>query len=144
MALVGFVLATAFYGLRKLDPEDVRRTFRPHLLAACPQMVVRRVVCFAFVRPVLRISGWVAAMDKKGIDWLADNSARAVEALARLDDWIDRIFVDALVNLIARWTYALGLRLRTIQTGNIRQYVMWIAVGTVGLFVLMSLYWNYA
>ena len=44
---------------------------------------------------------------------------------------------------MARWTYALGLRLRTIQTGNIRQYVMWIAVGTVGLFVLMSLYWNY-
>ena len=48
------------------------------------------------------------------------------------------------MNLIARWTYALGLRLRTVQTGNIRQYVMWIAVGTVGLFVLMSLYWNYA
>ena len=38
----------------------------------------------------------------------------------------------------------LGLRLRTVQTGNIRQYVMWIVVGTVGLFVLMSLYWNYA
>jgi NADH:ubiquinone oxidoreductase subunit 5 (subunit L)/multisubunit Na+/H+ antiporter MnhA subunit len=93
---------------------------------------------------VLRISGWVAVVDKKGIDWLADNSARAVEAIARLDDWIDRIFVDASVNLIARWTYVLGLRLRTIQTGNIRQYVMWIAVGTVGLFVLMSLYWNYA
>ena len=31
-----------------------------------------------------------------------------------------------------------------VQTGNIRQYVMWIAVGTVALFVLMSLYWNYA
>ena len=46
------------------------------------------------------------------------------------------------MNLIARWTYALGLRLRAIQTGNIRQYVMWIAVGTVALFVLMSLYWN--
>jgi len=97
-----------------------------------------------FIRPVLRVSGWVAALDKKGIDWLADNSARAVEAVARLDDWIDRVFVDALVDLIARRTYALGLQLRTIQTGNIRQYVLWIAVGTVGLFVLMSLYWNLA
>ena len=64
--------------------------------------------------------------------------------LARLDDWIDRIFVDALVNLIARRTYALGLRLRTVQTGNIRQYVMWMAVGTVALFVLINLYWSYA
>ena len=48
------------------------------------------------------------------------------------------------MNLAARWTYALGLRLRAVQTGSIRQYVLWIAVGTVGLFVLMSLYWNYA
>ena len=29
VALVGFVLATLFYGLRKLDPTDVRRTFAP-------------------------------------------------------------------------------------------------------------------
>ena len=94
------------------------------------------IYAFVFVRPVLRISGWVAAIDKQGIDWLADNSARAVMAVSRLDDWIDRIFVDKLIDLIARWTYALGLRLRTVQTGNIRQYVMWIVVGTVGLFVL--------
>ena len=95
---------------------------------------------FLFVRPVLRVSGWVADIDKRGIDWLADNSARAVEAVSRLDDWIDRIFIDTPVNLTARWTYALGLRLRAIQSGSIRQYVMWIAAGLVGLFVLLSLY----
>jgi NADH:ubiquinone oxidoreductase subunit 5 (subunit L)/multisubunit Na+/H+ antiporter MnhA subunit len=95
---------------------------------------------FLFVRPVLCVSGWIANIDKKGIDWLADNSARAVAAVARLDDWIDRIFIDTPVNLTARWTYALGLRLRAIQTGSIRQYVMWIAAGLVGLFVLFSLY----
>jgi hypothetical protein len=83
-------------------------------------------------------------VDQKGIDWLADNLARTVELVARLDDWFDRIFVDTPVNLIARWTYAIGLSLRTIQTGNIRQYVLWIAVGTVGLFVLMSMYWSFA
>ncbi len=79
---------------------------------------------FCFVRPVLRISGWVAAVDRKGIDWLVDNSARTVEAVARLDDWIDRVFVDSAVNLAARWTYALGMRLRAVQTGSIRQYVL--------------------
>ena len=44
---------------------------------------------FLFVRPVLRVSGWVAAIDKKGIDWLADNAARTVELTSRLDNWID-------------------------------------------------------
>jgi NADH:ubiquinone oxidoreductase subunit 5 (subunit L)/multisubunit Na+/H+ antiporter MnhA subunit len=99
---------------------------------------------WVFVRPLLWLSRRVAALDQQGIDWLADNLARAVEAISRLDDWIDRVFVDAWVNFLARRTYALGLKLRAVQTGNIRQYVMWVAVGTVTLFVLMSLYWNYA
>jgi NADH-quinone oxidoreductase subunit L len=144
VALAGFALATLFYGLRKLDPNDTRRTFPLLYWLLSHKWWFDELYAFIFIRPVLRISGWVAAFDKKGLDWLADNSARAVEGVARLDDWIDRVFVDRTVDSLARWTYTLGLRLRTVQTGNIRQYVMYIAVGTVGLFVLMSLYWSYA
>jgi NADH-quinone oxidoreductase subunit L len=144
VAMTGFLLATAFYGLRKLDPEDVRRSFpRIHWLLL-HKWCFDELYAISLVRPLLRISDWVALLDRKGIDWLADHSAWAVEAVARLDDWIDRLFVDASVDLLARWTYAIGLQLRTLQTGSIRQYVMWIAVGTVALFVLMTLYWNYA
>lgn len=143
-ALVGFLLATLFYGLRKLDPENVRRTFAPLYWFLSRKWLFDELYAFVFVRPVLLVSGWVAALDKKCIDWLADYSARAIVVLARLDDWIDRWFVDWMIDAVARWTYTLGLRLRTIQTGSIRQYVLWIAVGTVGLFVLMSFYWNYA
>ena len=140
VALVGFVFATLFYGLRKWNPEEVRRTFPGGYNFLVHKWWFDELYAFLFVRPVLRISDWVAAVDKKGIDWLADNAARAVEAVSRIDDWIDRVFIDAPVNLTARWTYAIGLRLRAIQTGNIRQYVLWIAVGVVGLFVFMSLY----
>ncbi len=143
-ALIGFVLATAFYGVRKWDPEDARRTF-----AGIHRFLVHKwwfdeLYSFALVRPVLRISGWVAACDQRGIDWLIDHLAISVAAVARFDDWFDRLFVDRLVNLVAQWTYAVGLRLRRLQTGNVRQYVMWLAVGTVMLFVVMSLYWNLA
>jgi proton-translocating NADH-quinone oxidoreductase chain L len=144
VALAGFTLATAFYGLRKLDPADARRTFAPLYWLMAHKWWFDELYAFLFVRPVLRISAWVAALDRQGIDWLADNSARAVAAVARFDDWIDRLFVDGAVNLTAHWTYKLGLRLRTIQSGNIRQYVMWLVACTVGLFVLMSLYWNFA
>jgi NADH:ubiquinone oxidoreductase subunit 5 (subunit L)/multisubunit Na+/H+ antiporter MnhA subunit len=144
VALLGFVLATAFYGLRKLDPEDVRRTFAPVYWFLVHKWWFDELYAALFVRPILRLSAVVAFVDRRVIDWLADSAARAVTLLSRIDDWIDRIFVDALVNRIARWTYALGLRLRVVQTGNVRQYVMWIVVCTIGLFVLMSLYWNYA
>jgi hypothetical protein len=47
------------------------------------------------------------------------------------------------VNLLARWTYTVGLSLRRIQTGNLRQYVMMLAVGAVALFLLASFCWNW-
>jgi NADH:ubiquinone oxidoreductase subunit 5 (subunit L)/multisubunit Na+/H+ antiporter MnhA subunit len=144
MALLGFLLATAFYGLRRLDPADVRRQFAPLYNFLIHKWWFDELYQWAFVRPVLRLSDWVAAIDQQGIDWLADHAARGVVVLSRLDDWIDRTFVDTTVNLLARWTYALGLKLRTLQTGSIRQYVMLMALGVVALFVLMSIYWNCA
>ncbi len=143
MAATGFLLATVFYGLRKLDPEDARKQFAPLHRFLLNKWWFDELYAFLFIRPTLKVSGWVSAIDKRGIDWVTDNSARAVKAVSRIDDWIDRTFVDGLIDRVAAWTYALGLKLRTVQTGNLRQYVVWIAVGTVGLFVLVSLYWNY-
>jgi NADH-quinone oxidoreductase subunit L len=142
VALVGFLFATLFYGLRKWNPDDVRQTFPAVYRFLVRKWMFDELYAFLFVRPVLRISGWAAACDKRCIDWLADRSASLVVTISRLDNWIDRVFVDGPVNLIARLTYLVGLRLRAIQTGNVRLYVMWIAAAVVGLFVLMNLYWN--
>ena len=83
VALVGFVLATLFYGVRKWNPDDVRRAFAPMYRFLVHKWWFDELYAFLFVRPVLRISGWVAAIDKKGIDWLADNAARSVDWLSR-------------------------------------------------------------
>ncbi len=143
-ALAGFLLATVFYGLRKLNPDDVRRQFAPVYRFLVHKWWFDELYAMLFVRPVLRISDWVAACDKQGIDRAVDGLAWLVGVVARLDEWIDRIFVDGLVDGLARVTYAAGLRLRAVQSGNLRQYVMWIAVGTVALFLLISFYWNWA
>jgi len=143
MALAGFILATAFYGVRSLDPEDARRTF-PRLYSLFRhKWWFDELYQFLFVRPVLRISGWVAACDKNVIDWAADHLALAVTACARLDNWIDRIFVDRLIDLMAGGIYAAGLWLRRIQTGNLRQYIMLLALGLIALFVVLNLYQNF-
>ncbi|MEN6405874.1 MAG: NADH-quinone oxidoreductase subunit L [Thermoguttaceae bacterium] len=142
VALTGFLVAVAFYGLRRWNANDVRRMFSPIYWFLVHKWWFDELYAFLFVRPVLCVSRWVAIVDQRGIDWLVDGSARLVHGVAILDDWIDRLLVDSLVNALARRTYALGIRLRAIQTGSIRQYVVWIAVGVVGLFVLMSFYWN--
>ena len=142
--MAGFLLATVFYGLRKLNPDDVRKQFAPVYRFLVHKWWFDELYALLFVRPALRISNWVAACDKQGIDRAVDGLAWLAGIVARLDEWIDRIFVDGLVNGLARVTYAAGLRLRAVQSGNLRQYVLWIAVGTVALFLLISFYWNWA
>ncbi len=144
VALMGFSLATACYGLRKLDPADVTRQFPWIYRFLKNKWWFDELYDFLFIRPILRIAGWVAALDKRGIDWIIDGIARATRGLSTVDDWIDRTFVDGAVNRIAAWCYGVAIWLRSFQTGRLRQYVMIIAVGTVALFVLISLYWNFA
>ena len=46
------------------------------------------------------------------------------------------------MNATASATWNAGLELKKLQTGSLRQYVMFIVVGTVALFVLASLFFR--
>ncbi|HPP54815.1 MAG TPA: hypothetical protein PK777_17805, partial [Thermoguttaceae bacterium] len=74
-------------------------------------------------------------------DRTADGMARGLIRLARMEDWLDRRWVDALFNRSAEAAYRLGLGLRRLQTGELRQYVLWAVLGAVAIFVLVSLGW---
>jgi NADH:ubiquinone oxidoreductase subunit 5 (subunit L)/multisubunit Na+/H+ antiporter MnhA subunit len=142
-ALVGFLLAAAFYWRGLLDPEAFRRGFAPIHSFLRNKWWFDELYGALFVRPTHFIARLAAGIDRNLIDWLADGSARVVQWFSGLDELIDRYLVDGLVNAIARWTHAIGLGLRRVQTGNLRQYVMFLVVGTVALFVAV-VYWNYA
>jgi NADH:ubiquinone oxidoreductase subunit 5 (subunit L)/multisubunit Na+/H+ antiporter MnhA subunit len=143
-ALAGFVFATLFYGVGMLSAEDAREKFAPIHRFLRNKWYFDELYDVIFVRPTLVLSRVVADFDKKVIDRVIDGLGRGTVAVARFDDLIDRYLVDGLVNVLANWTYSFGLALRGIQTGRLRQYVMFIVVGTVGLFVLVSFYWSYA
>ena len=74
-ALAGFSLATAVYGLRTIDAEDIRRQF-----ALLHRFLVHKwwfdeLYDWLWVRPVLWLSQFAADLDVHGIDRLADGSA---------------------------------------------------------------------
>jgi len=143
-ALGGFLLATAFYGWRLVDPREVKAQFKPIYNFLVGKWYFDELYQVLFVKPTHFVARRVSEFDRKVIDGLIDRSAWAVRKISVIDDWIDRTFVDGLVNLVARWTHAIGLSLRVVQTGKLRQYAMFVIVGTVGLFVLVSFFWNYA
>ncbi|MBI3468516.1 MAG: NADH-quinone oxidoreductase subunit L [Planctomycetes bacterium] len=143
-ALAGFILATMFYGLRTLNPDDVRRQFSPIYRWLINKWYFDELYHAIFVRPTLLLSEAVAAIDRRLIDRLIDNLARWTRGLSDVDDLIDRYFVDGAVNLTANWLYSLAVWLRRFQTGQLRQYVMFIVVGTVAIFAAVSLLMGFA
>ena len=143
-ALAGFTLATMFYGLHKLDAAQAQQAFAPVYRWLLNKWWFDELYDRLFVRPTLAISHWIALLDRRGIDGLIDGLARWTRTFSSYWDWIaDRTVVDGSVNLFASRMHALGLSLRRVETGKLRQYVMFLAMGTVLVFALAS-FWRYA
>ena len=141
-SFAGFLLATLMYGLGKLSAEDVRRQFAPLYVFLRNKWWFDELYARLFVRPALAIAGVAAFIDRRWIDGFIHLVARVTRGLSvAWDRLVDQSIIDGAVNLAAGWTYAFGRSLRGVQTGHIRQYVMFIVIAAVALFVLIS-FWN--
>ena len=61
-------------------------------------------------------------------------------SMARWDRIFDETIVDRLVNVVGSGTRTVGNSLRVVQTGRLRQYITFIAIGVVGLFFVVLLF----
>jgi NADH-quinone oxidoreductase subunit L len=138
-ALAGFTLATLFYGVRRLNPDEVRNQFSAIYRLLWNKWWFDELYDLLFVRPCHVLARFVAAIDRVCIDGLIDGTARATRWVAHWWDRLaDQLIVDGLVNLLANRTYAAGLWLRVFQTGKLRQYIMYIVVAAIAMFLLIS------
>jgi len=138
-AAAGVLLAAMMYLWRILSPEMVATVFRPVYSFLAHRWYFDELYDAIFVRPVFAVASLASGTDRGVIDRLIDGIAWSAKQLAGFDAWIDRNLVDGLVNATATATWNAGLELKKLQTGHLRQYVMFIVVGTVALFVLASI-----
>jgi len=138
-AAAGVLLAAMMYLWRIISPEMVASVFRPVYSFLAHRWYFDELYNAIFVRPVFAVAHLASGTDRGVIDRLIDGIAWSARQLAGLDAWIDRNLVDGLVNATATATWTAGLELKKLQTGRLRQYVMFIVVGTVALFVLASM-----
>jgi NADH-quinone oxidoreductase subunit L len=139
----GILLAASLFWWRLLSPEDVRRQFAPVHSLLWNKYYFDELYDAVFVQPTHLISRFIAGIDKVWIDGLIDFLARLTVWFS--DGWdliADRGLVDGTANLLAAWTWSLGNSLRAVQTGRVRQYVLFIVVGAIAIFVLISFFWS--
>ncbi len=88
------------------------------------------------VRWLARAGAW---FDARVLDGVVDGSALVMRAIARLESRFDARVVDGFVNALADATWALGGRLRRLQTGNVNAY-LYVVVGAVALVLIARIF----
>ncbi len=144
-ALLGVLLATMIYVWRWLHADEIRQSFAPIYKLLSNAWWFNELYQWTFVRPTLALSRLFASIDRWVIDPLVNGLARLFAYAAKLlDRVVDRGVVDSSFDALAHGTWDVGLALRRLQTGRLRQYMVFLVVGTLGLFAIASLCWKYA
>lgn len=90
-----------------------------------------------FMKPAHIIGKFCTWVDRTIFDGIIHGSAKVMIFISKWDRLFDENLVDGFVNLLGTSTFAVGRSLKVIQTGRLRQYVMFIVVGVVALFAIL-------
>ena len=120
-----------------LDPADIKRQLAGLHRFLREKWQFDTLYDVMFARPVHVVARWCATFDRVVLDGILHGASRLTIDVSQFDRKFDEGVVDGLVNFVGDVVFATGRSLRTVQTGRLRQYVMFIAVGVVALFVLL-------
>ena len=136
-ALSGLALSFLIYVKGIVNPANVARQMAGTYRFLVEKWQFDNLYEAMFVRPILLAARWPQAFDRNILDAFLHGLAHTATWIASWDRKFDERVVDRIVNIVGDSTYAVGRSLRVLQTGRLRQYVMFIAVGVVSLFILL-------
>ena len=139
LVLVSIAFASIVYYSKFLDPADAVAQFPGVHRFLEKKWYFDELYSAILVRPALAVAGWCKNFDLRGIDAVLHGTARTTVTVSRWNGLFDSRIIDGLANLTARVFYASGSWLKNVQTGYLRSYVLFLAIGAVGLFFLLTL-----
>ena len=139
LAVVGIGLAFAsilyFYGV--LDPNEAKEQFPGVHRFLISKWYFDEIYSALFVRPSLTIAHWCRNFDTYVIDGFVHLMARWNLLASYWSGRFDKGIIDGFVNVLADVSYAIGSWLRTVQTGYLRSYILFLALAAMGIWVLL-------
>jgi NADH-quinone oxidoreductase subunit L len=144
VALAGIGGATIVYLWEVISAAALRRYLNALYHLTWNKWWFDELYDYVFVRPTHAVSGFIArTLDRGIIDSILHACAWLYRGLSIFVAFVgDRLIIDNSVDTFASKTWDAGLALRSVQTGRLRQYVMFIVVCTIVLFLVATLWWN--
>jgi NADH-quinone oxidoreductase subunit L len=136
-AFSGTFVAWLLYGSGKVNVEDIRRQLSGVHSFLANKWHFDDLYDALFMRPMHVVGRFCAWIDKTIFDGILHASARITLLVSRWDKAFDEVLVDGLVNLIGNTTWSVGNSMKNLQTGRVRQYVMFIVAAVVALFAIL-------
>ncbi|MDA7950135.1 MAG: NADH-quinone oxidoreductase subunit L [Pirellulaceae bacterium] len=135
-SLLGILLAFGCYYTYHLKPSEITQSI-PFLYALFKeQYYLESIFRILFVTPIL-ILGTFAKFVDRFIDFFLEKIISIYRAFANWWElFIDRLFVDGLLGLLAKGFLETGYSLRYFQTGSLRTYLLFL-LGTVTTVLLI-------
>jgi NADH-quinone oxidoreductase subunit L len=140
IVLLSIVFAAALYWKRYqvLDPAETKEQW-PRLHAfLMNKWYFDELYSAILVQPALVTAGAARWFDTHVIDGLVNGLGRCGVLLSRWNGLFDARIIDGLVNVLADACYGIGARLRGVQTGYLRSYVLFLALAAVAIFVVLT------
>lgn len=134
-AVSGAVIAYLLYGMNLVNLSDVKKNLAGVHGFLSNKWQFDDLYDALFMRPAHKVAAFCAWIDTKIFDNILHGAAKLVVLVSRWDRIFDENVIDGFVNLIGSATQSFGRSLRRVQTGRLRQYVMFIVLGVVVLFV---------
>ncbi len=136
-AIAGTLLAYVLYGTRTVNLDDMKRQLSGIHQFLSEKWYFDELYDALFMKPMHKVAALFSWIDRTIIDSILHGSVKVVQVVAQWDRKFDETLIDGLVNLVGRATFSAGSSLRVVQTGRLRQYVMFIVVGVVALFAVL-------
>lgn len=133
-AFSGTFLAWLLYGSGKVDVAEIRRQLSGVHGFLANKWHFDELYDSLFMRPTHIVGRFCASIDRLIFDGILHGAAGATVLVSKWDRAFDETVVDGLVNLLGNATWSAGNWLKVLQTGRLRQYVMFIVAGVVALF----------
>ncbi len=136
-AFSGFIIALSIFGIWPASAGKLRRALLPIHRFIERGWYLDRIYEYAIVDTITltaRFSGWA---DRNIIDGAVNLAAHLTVTLSRLAGAFDKYVVDGLVTLVGATVQFFGLMARSVQTGRIQTYLMWIIATVVIILMIL-------
>ncbi len=137
VAALGIFLSWLFYQKQRLSAETVANTFRPVYNLFWNKYYFDEFYDGVLVALTVWKSRLFAQFDGSIVDGIVNGVGLVTrDILAAFTGFFDNRVVDGIVNRIAQVTWAVGGRIRRIQTGAIQTYLIVVLAGIVVLILV--------